>query len=404
MSSIENQKKRYSVVRGRMTEPLVMVLILAAFVTITSLLLNSSRAATAVISIELENGTIAAPAELVTDTAASAGKTVVFKASQASTTPSGQGVSIPGTRLAFESQADLDADMARVASAGAKWIRFDLAAVQMETAPGQVNFSNTDRIVAAAQANNLQILGILSTLPDWSRPAGTNWQYGPTTDAQRNAFVEFSKKVVMHYNGKVTTWEIWNEPNLDQFWGPTPNTADYVKLLKPTYAAIKQIAPGAKVLTGGLGGSGGGPDIESITWTNGLYSQGAKGNYDAMNVHPYPDPAYFPGGDMAKAAQVRQIMDSQGENTVELWGTEFGTPTGGSWSSSESLQATTVTKSYDYWATMHNHGPLFFYELRDQDTIGASTDREAYFGMMRIDGTPKPAHTAYRSWMEAHPQ
>ncbi len=41
------------------------------------------------------------------------------------------------------------------------------------------------------------------------------------------------------YQGKVADYEVWNEPNYNGFWAPTPDAAQYTALLKIAYTAIK---------------------------------------------------------------------------------------------------------------------------------------------------------------------
>lgn len=48
----------------------------------------------------------------------------------------------------------------------------------------------------------------------------------------------------------ITHWEMWNEPDLGQFWDGT--VADYARLLKVGYLAAKQADPNAQILFGGL--------------------------------------------------------------------------------------------------------------------------------------------------------
>ncbi|MFQ3566220.1 MAG: SH3 domain-containing protein [Aggregatilineales bacterium] len=48
----------------------------------------------------------------------------------------------------------------------------------------------------------------------------------------------------------VRVWEIWNEPDFRQFWDG--GVADYARLLKVAYLAIKSIDPEATVMVGGL--------------------------------------------------------------------------------------------------------------------------------------------------------
>ncbi|HEX6385961.1 MAG TPA: hypothetical protein VF177_14925 [Anaerolineae bacterium] len=48
----------------------------------------------------------------------------------------------------------------------------------------------------------------------------------------------------------ITHWEMWNEPDLPQFWNGT--TADYARLLAVGYLAAKHADPNAQVIFGGL--------------------------------------------------------------------------------------------------------------------------------------------------------
>ena len=49
----------------------------------------------------------------------------------------------------------------------------------------------------------------------------------------------------------IRTWQIWNEENFKYFVA-RPNPAEYGKLVKLSYAAIKGVDPGAKMILGGL--------------------------------------------------------------------------------------------------------------------------------------------------------
>ena len=51
----------------------------------------------------------------------------------------------------------------------------------------------------------------------------------------------------------ITHWEMWNEPDLPQFWNGT--TADYARLLKVGYLAAKQADANAQVIFGGVANS-----------------------------------------------------------------------------------------------------------------------------------------------------
>lgn len=340
--------------------------------------------------------------QLVLVTAPTATTTTVAPTTTTTPPPSGRadlaGVAIPENRLLADTQVQLDADMAKIVETGAKWLRFDVAAVNHEQTQGNTNWAGVDRIMNSADAHNLKVLGACTTLPTWVRPAGTPWNYGPTTAAQRSAFADFCTRGAQRYVGRMDAWELWNEPNLDQFWSPTPSASNYKLLIEATYGSVKA-ASGVPVIAGGTGWAGGTPDIDSVVWYQNLYAAGGKPFFDAATTHPYPDLAGIAWGETAKSVQVRQTMNANGDSAKQLWGTETGAPTGGSGSTTEAGQANLLTATYDLWigSQIIPAGPLFTYTLRDT----GGTDREGYFGIIRTDGTSKPAFTALQQWIVA---
>jgi hypothetical protein len=77
----------------------------------------------------------------------------------------------------------------------------------------------------------------------------------PKTPEQITAFANFAKWLVNHFRGRVHFYEIWNEPG-DEFWNPGANPEEYGKLVKAVIPAIHEADPEAKVVFGGLGGTG----------------------------------------------------------------------------------------------------------------------------------------------------
>ncbi len=77
-------------------------------------------------------------------------------------------------------------------------------------------------------------------------------------------------------------WEIWNEPNLDMYWGAAPNVRDYGKLAITTGTALR--ANGASdVWTGGTSGI-------DVRWSYALLQQGVFDVLNGCAVHSYKDP------------------------------------------------------------------------------------------------------------------
>lgn len=305
------------------------------------------------------------------------------------------GISVPGTRLLWESPEQLAVDLDRIKASGVSYVRIDIPWTQIEGTQGRPDWTNVDRVVAAAQARDLQVHGIVTTMAPWARPAGSSWQYGPTTDAERAAFATFARQAAARYDGRIRSWEVWNEPNLDQFWAPRPSSTDYTKLIAQTYPAIKAGSPSATVMTGGTGGAGYAPDIDSVTWYSDLYRQGARPNFDAVAVHPYTNLDSGSSGEMAKAFSIRNIMEANGDGGKKIWATETGAPTHGDQSVTPARAAELMAESDAAWRSMRNRGPVFWYTLQDtQDPT-----REGGFGLFTLDGKPKPAYGVLQDLM-----
>src|SRR6185436_10878630 len=90
----------------------------------------------------------------------------------------------PGSPFLGGSDADLQADVAAMASTGARWVRvdFDWPTIQ-PTGPDSFSWTNTDRVVKAITATGMSVLALPSYTPAWARPAGTGDHHPPTNVA-----------------------------------------------------------------------------------------------------------------------------------------------------------------------------------------------------------------------------
>ena len=129
---------------------------------------------------------------------------------------------------------------------------------------------------------------MLGYTPSWARSGGTNY-YPPKNPAD---FANFARTAARRYAPMgVHTWEIWNEPNLAMFWSPKADPVAYATLLRGAYPAIKSVDRTATVVTGGLAPtSDNGKDVAPISFLAAIYFHGAKGNFDAVGMHPYSYP------------------------------------------------------------------------------------------------------------------
>jgi polysaccharide biosynthesis protein PslG len=306
----------------------------------------------------------------------------------------------PGFGITALPKAQFDATFDAIAATQARWLRvdFDWSVIQRHGA-NTYDWSRTDRIVAAARDRDLSVDALMTYTPGWARPAGTP-DKNPPIDP--DDFARFVSAAAQRYASMgVTTWEIWNEPNVSTFWYPRPNPQEYTALLVRASAAIKSVEPHATVLSGGLSpaaDSSNGSQISAVTFLSGVYAAGGGRAFDAVALHPYsfPNLPTFPAdfNTFLATPALHQVMVDHGDAIKQIWGTEIGAPTeGGGGSVSEAVQAEIVTEAYRQWVAWPYTGPLIWFAYED---AGSSPfDRDQHFGLVDSNGNPKPALAAF---------
>jgi len=141
-------------------------------------------------------------------------------------------------------------DLQMIRAAGFTWVKQDFAWREIEGAgKGKFDWSRTDRIVSDCNAERLDILARLDRQPYWTR--SDRAANGPPNNYQD--FADFAFALASRYKGRIRAYEVWNEPNLAREWGgKPPNAAEYVRLLRLAYQAIKRADPNAMVISAGL--------------------------------------------------------------------------------------------------------------------------------------------------------
>jgi hypothetical protein len=304
----------------------------------------------------------------------------------------------------WESDADLARDLDYMAFTGAKWVRVDADWKSIESSPGGWNWRFTDRVVDAARARGIHILLVTTYTPDWARDGRcTNSMYCPPADP--GTFADFVFATVSRYSPVgVHSYEIWNEPNWDPWWVSGPNAAAYVALLRPAYLKAHQADRWATVVTGGLAPHGDlarTPDEprSPVNFLKAMYAAGAQGYFDAFGIHPYP-PLPHPAlsGTLGWNALLQiqtehDIMAANGDGNKQIWGTEYGAPTGGNDPKRVTLgeQAQYIADGLSWWVGRPYTGPLFIKNIRDFP-MNDPGDWHHRMGLLNNDFSPKPAY------------
>jgi hypothetical protein len=287
------------------------------------------------------------------------------------------------------------------------------------------HWADVDRTVQAAQSRGLSVLPILNSTPPWARQRGCITQSCAPADPAR--FATFAAAAARRYAPQgVHTWEIWNEPNIVNFWLPAADPAAYVALVRATALVIRAADPTATLISGGLAPApSAGGSVGQLAFLAAFARLGGLALVDAVGYHPFSFPVPPDYGSTWNAwnqmagtvTSFRSILAANGAAGKKLWLTEYGAPTNGPGALAtahnynidhqsdhvdEAYQAVLVTEAVAAAAANPDVATLFWYSDRDLGTSRLSA--ENFFGLRRYDGTAKPAFAVLKAAVAALPR
>ncbi len=307
-------------------------------------------------------------------------------------------------------------DAQHMSQAGVRSVRLFSYWGILEPQPGQYNWSLADSVIQnVAQAGLTPALQFADS-PGWVAPNNPN---SPPiySSAQITAWQQFLSNFVHRYGAHgsfwaahpnlpyhpVTSYEIWNEPNLKLFWGGTPNPRDYLRLLKISTPVIKAADPSAQVIFGGLF-----PfprpqyGVKALKFLNKFFRyKGAQKSFDALSLHPY---SYWPKLLVPTLRLFRKNLDAHHAGKKPIWITELGWATSGhDWAISpfratEPQQAQYLTQSFNKLIKARGELRLqriFWHCWQDHPDTDSNWFLE--MGLLRANGSPKPSYSAYQA-------
>jgi len=218
---------------------------------------------------------------------------------------------------------------------------------------GPLNWSGPDGVVTRAANAGIEVLPFLTGAPAWAVPSV--WVPGshrtvkapahlPASGASAGAWSNFIRQAALRYgpNGSfwaqnpavpkrpIRNWQIWNEENFKYFVAK-PNPAEYGRLVKLSYTALKGVDPGAKLILGGMFArpkdalSKAKPPRAyfATDFLNQMYEKtpGIKAKFNGVALHPYTGrfQELTP-----QIEEVRDILVANKDGGKGLWITELG--------------------------------------------------------------------------------
>jgi hypothetical protein len=223
-----------------------------------------------------------------------------------------------------ESPAAVAGEWALLGDSGAGHVRTSFYWPHAQPAgPATTDFAATDAVVLAAAREGLGVLPVVQGTPPW---AGSR----PTSPPPRADLDRYLKALVARYGPSGTLWsehpqvsrhpirhwQIWNEPNLTQYWSRQPFARSFVRMLHAARRALREADGGARVVLAGL---------PNRSWTalRSIYRAGGREAFDAVALHPYTGKA----GHVVKLVRLaRRQMARFRDARKPIWITELSWP------------------------------------------------------------------------------
>src|SRR3954453_14691325 len=116
------------------------------------------------------------------------------------------------------SDADMDQTFDTMAATGATSVRLMIPWAGDEPIQNRFDWPKVDRTVEAAAARKMTVIAVVNASPAWAVAPGVPAITGRPASAGR--YADFCAKVAARYRGRISAYEVWNEPNGAQFFAP----------------------------------------------------------------------------------------------------------------------------------------------------------------------------------------
>jgi hypothetical protein len=329
--------------------------------------------------------------------------------------------------------------MRLIAEAGFKWIRQEFPWEDIEIhgkgdfedrrhEPTQSAWNKYDHIVDLAEKYDIKIMARLSNPPAWTRAlTDTVGVFAPPDDdADYGDFVE---AVATRYRGRISAYQIWNEPNIYPEWGEYPINAEaYTTLLKEGYSRVKAADPEAIVVMGALaatieldrvrrydpnGGVASPGGLSDVLFLQQMYEAGAAPYFDVLAMQGYglwsgpTDRRMQPRVlNFSRPLYIRDVMVRNGDAHKPIWLSELGWNSVPPESGLPPLYGQVTPEQQGRYAALAYQrmqqewpwlGVGFYWFFKQADDRERAGNPQYYFRMVEPDFSPLPVYEALKT-------
>ncbi|HEY6953332.1 MAG TPA: cellulase family glycosylhydrolase [Bacteroidota bacterium] len=134
-----------------------------------------------------------------------------------------------------------------------------------------------DFVKIAVDEYGITLIPYLCYTPAWNS-TGDSTNYWNHTPKDYEQFGKFVKVIVNRYKDRIKSWELWNEPDIKEYW--SGNAEDLARLVKIGATSVRKADPSALIVCPGLAGH--------VDFTLSLFRDfGISPYVDVVNLHSY---------------------------------------------------------------------------------------------------------------------
>lgn len=303
------------------------------------------------------------------------------------------------------SEARIRSDMALLRQLKIQHLRCGFSWYEIEPERGQFKWAHWDLLARVADESGITLLPYVCYTPDWAARSLDNVIAQPPRDL--SDYGRFMGRIAERYRGRIHTWELWNEPDLDQ-WEGTPE--EFYQMIREAAAQVRRANPQAKIVLGGMA-RGPGDFFRELVRAGPL-----EQFIDIFAFHDYME-SWMPERleeTLPRWPEAMAELIDQRRSGAPLWLNEYGYPDyrHDANHASEWVQRPDIFYDYEHTAEhqatmlMRTHllalasgrvSLIAWYRLRDYEDlrdVGGVDAINLHLGLVDAQGRPKPSFRA----------
>ena len=258
--------------------------------------------------------------------------------------------------------------------AGVKYLRCAFSWNGIEPEPRKFKWTFWDTLVRMAEQNRIGLIPYVAYTPQWAaRDAKDFWKQPPRNP---QLYADFMHRLAERYRGRVSSWEIWNEPDNKDYWLGTAD--EFAELTRLAARRIREADPRAVLV---LGGMANGPSEFFSTLITRLH---LDRTVDVIAMHAYPQSWLDAPAETIFQQWVPQMrrLIAEDHSGDDLWVNEMGYPDYRYRTNQASVYGTNVYYRYEH---TRSYQAVMLFKM---EVMALATQEVSLSGWYRIDDFP----------------